>query len=232
MPGGSCVKADGSFDITKVCSTAAPVCQTPGSGTCVTVNTPAPCNSYADLGGYCDNMTGKCCGGGPKNAKCTNNKCVSTYPTPAPAPAPAPVTCSSYADLGGYCDDMTGKCCGGGPKNAKCTNNKCVSTYPTPAPAPAPAPVTCSSYADLGGYCDNMTGKCCGGGPKNAKCTNNKCVSTYPTPAPSSATKSAPTVTEKGQSLLKWTADCLYALPYDACCPNLGATAQLGRGLS
>jgi hypothetical protein len=180
MPGGSCVKADGSFDITKVCSTAAPVCQTPpaGRGTCVTAGTPAPCNSFGNLGDYCDEKQGKCCAGGPKNAKCTNNKCVTTYPTPTPAPAPAYCT----AKLGEYCDDK--KCCAGGPKNAKCTNNKCVTTYPTPAKAPAPA------------------------------------------------TKSTPTVTEKGQSLLKWTADCLYALPYDACCLDLGATAQLGRGLS
>eukprot|EP00775_Hariotina_reticulata_P004139 gene4139-4388_t len=194
MPGGSCVKADGSYDISKTCSTAAPVCQSPGSGTCVAVGTPLPCLNYANLGGYCDDKQGKCCGGAPKNAKCENNKCVSTYPSPVPPPTPAPVGCKSYANLGGYCDEKQGKCCNGAPKNAKCQSFTCVTTYPTPAPAPAPA--GCKSYANLGGYCDDKQGKCCNGAPKNAKCQSFTCVTTYPSPA-SAAAPAPATVTEK-----------------------------------
>lgn len=28
------------------------------------------CKSYAALGGWCQESSGNCCGGGPKNAKC------------------------------------------------------------------------------------------------------------------------------------------------------------------
>ena len=46
---------------------------------------PAPavaCASYSNLGGPCDQAKGICCGGGPKNAKCSDGKiCVTTYPT-------------------------------------------------------------------------------------------------------------------------------------------------------
>jgi hypothetical protein len=84
--GGSCVKSDGSFDISKQCVASHPVCMSPGSGKCATVEeatakptTPPPttavaCASFAPLGEGCNESQGKCCGGGPKNAKCTDGK--------------------------------------------------------------------------------------------------------------------------------------------------------------
>jgi hypothetical protein len=53
--------------------------------------TPMPCTSFVNLGENCNLAQGKCCGGGPKNAKCENDKCVTTYPTPG-APGPVGVT--------------------------------------------------------------------------------------------------------------------------------------------
>lgn len=89
--GGSCVDASGKYDITKTCNTATPVCMSPGSGKCVTTEeaskppapapAPAVCASYSNLGQPCDEAKGKCCGGAPKNAKCTGGTCVSTYPS-------------------------------------------------------------------------------------------------------------------------------------------------------
>lgn len=75
--GGSCVKADGSYDISKQCVSSAPVCMSPGSGTCVTFaesqakpTAPAPaptpaapaCASFSNLGGPCDSSRSICCG--------------------------------------------------------------------------------------------------------------------------------------------------------------------------
>lgn len=136
--GGDCKKPDGSWDISKVCIASAPVCldNTRKCGTLAEAGVapppPAACASFSNLGQDCNDSQGKCCGGAPKNAKCENGKCVTTYPTPPPAPAPAPApACASFSNLGQDCNLSTGKCCGGGPKNAKCENGKCVTTYPT-----------------------------------------------------------------------------------------------------
>jgi hypothetical protein len=141
--GGMCTKQDGSTDVYLVCERNAPICHKPiqgQPGKCSTyadtqANPPQPpaCTQFAQLGQYCNSMQGQCCGGAPKNAKCENYKCVTTYPTPppAPVPAPGPVACASFANLGQDCNLGQGRCCGGGPKNAKCENGKCVTTYPT-----------------------------------------------------------------------------------------------------
>jgi hypothetical protein len=58
-------------------------CVTVAEATAPPAPAPAPaaaCASYSNLGQECNN-SGKCCGGAPKNAKCENGKCVTTYPT-------------------------------------------------------------------------------------------------------------------------------------------------------
>jgi hypothetical protein len=92
-----------SAGVNYVCTSTAPGAQTPA---------PPPatsCQKYSALGAWCEDRSGNCCAGSPKNAQCSNYVCVSTAPspgqTPAPAPTPAPSGggCAKFANIGEKC---------------------------------------------------------------------------------------------------------------------------------